>query len=150
MKPKKSIITTIKTHKGDIIQIPWDKTSTEEPPEYPMGIIFKITRNARRDEQSTKDNNKKSRNKNEWEDGSYYSSDSEEYNIVPQKIIPTIVYQTTNALFKDYMKYLDPETQDSLKDLGKKYLGRALFTIDKTEFKQQLKLKRREAKRLRK
>lgn len=65
-------------------------------------------------------------------------------------MIPTVVYQTTNALFKDYMKYVDSDTHERLKSLEKKYLGRALFTVDKTEFKEQLKLKRREAKRLRK
>jgi hypothetical protein len=65
-------------------------------------------------------------------------------------MIPTIVYQTTNALFKDYLKFLDNDTQEELKDLGKKYLGRALFTVDKTEFKEQLKIRRREAKRIRK
>ena len=65
-------------------------------------------------------------------------------------MIPTIVYQTTNALFKDYMKFLDNDSQEQLKDLGKKYLGRALFTVDKTEFKEQLKIRRREAKRIRK
>lgn len=150
MKPKKSIITTIKTHKGDLIQIPWDKTSNEEQPEYPQGIIFKITRNARRDEPSSNDNNQKSGNKNEGEGESGYSSDSEDFNTVPHKMIPTVVYQTTNALFKDYMKYVDSDTHERLKSLEKKYLGRALFTVDKTEFKEQLKLKRREAKRLRK
>lgn len=88
--------------------------------------------------------------KHDGDYGSDYTSDSDGYNIVPRKMIPTIVYQTTNSLFKDYIKVLENDTQEQLKDLGKKYLGRALFAIDKTEFKEQLKIRRREAKRIRK
>jgi hypothetical protein len=149
MKPKKKIITTIKTDKGDLIQIPCDRSNVEEPPEYPLeGPVFKITRNAQRSESDFEAARKRRRGSHY--DDSDYSSDSEGYNCVPKKMIPTIVYQTTNAIFKDYIRFTDADTQETLKDMGKKYLGRALFSIDRTEFKEQMKVRRREAKRIRK
>lgn len=155
VKPEKKQVAPVKAMGGAIVKIPFHHTFDQNEDEYdddiPLtGPIFKITRNAKRDDVSSqkhKNGSKRSykrRKDGEGDDYSYvYTEDSDE-DIIP----PKIMYGTINTLYKEYIKKLDLEKYPEFEDLGKKYLSRAIFTIDKTEHKKFQKLKKREAKRL--
>lgn len=112
--------------------------------------IFKITRNAKRDEDMmsrTKGGEKRSykqRKKLEDDDGDENHTEYSDDEVIP----PKIMYGTINTLYKEYIKCLDLVKYPEFAELGMKYLPRALFTIDKTEHKKFQKERRREAKRL--
>ena len=92
-----------------------------------------------------KSNNKRRKYGDEDYD-SEYDSDYSNDDIIP----PKIMYGTINTLYKEYIKCLDLEAQPEFMELGKKYMSRAIFNIDKTEHKKFQKEKRREVKKLKK
>lgn len=154
MKPEK-LSAPVECIDGGVIKIPLyhpdDNNDFDDDDEYdyPLtGPIFKITRNAKRDDATSrgKNNSERKAHKRRRENEEDYSDESD-YSDYDEVIPPKIMYGTINTLYKDYIKQIDLEKHPEFAELGKKYLSRALFTIDKTEHKKELKLRRREAKR---
>jgi len=108
--------------------------------------IFKITKNASRDDSSSSQYGGRSsykRHRAGDEDYWDYDSDYSEFEAIPSKVM----YGTINTLYKDYIKLVDCEKQTEFQDLTQKYLSRPIFIVDKTEHKKIMKERKRIAKK---
>ena len=154
VKPEKKPVAPVKAM-GTIIIVPWnegnhwyDVYDDDIPLTEP---IFKITRNAKRDENLTsnkqKSGSKKSSKRRKGEDGVEYScnySDDSDEDVIP----PKIYNGTINSLYKEYIKNIDLEKYPEFSEITRKYVSRGMFIIDKSEHKKEMKKRKREAKKI--
>jgi hypothetical protein len=162
-KPERELLTPMKDISGVMVKIPFKHTppskidiETKEDTEmlHYMSLasrnikIFKITRNASRDDMDSSSRNggtRRYKRRRINEDGeSEYLSDSTDFDVIP----PKTMYGTINTLYKDYIRLIDCDSNPEFVDLGRKYYSKAFFNIDKTEHKKVVKEKRREQKRI--